>query len=59
MFQYFVKVVSTKYKFLNETVVNTNQIAVTEHEKDTSLPGAGLPGMHSTLLFSNMKPSIK
>jgi hypothetical protein len=49
MFQYFVKVVSTKYKFLNGTVVDTNQFSATEHERDTSGGGAGraaggLPG---------------
>ncbi|KAJ3414306.1 hypothetical protein HDV05_006755 [Chytridiales sp. JEL 0842] len=50
MFQYFVKVVSTKYNFLNGTIVDTNQIAATEHERDTSSGGpgrsaGGLPGV--------------
>ena len=50
MFQYFIKVVSTKFQFLNGTLVNTNQIAVTEHEKMTEIkngiPTSGsLPGL--------------
>ncbi|KAJ3207623.1 hypothetical protein HDU67_007355 [Dinochytrium kinnereticum] len=45
MYQYFIKVVSTKYKYRNGTDVNTNQIAVTEHERDIRGGNAmGLPG---------------
>jgi hypothetical protein len=34
MFQYFVKVVSTKFDFLNGTTINTNQYSVTQYERD-------------------------
>ncbi|KAI8820151.1 endoplasmic reticulum vesicle transporter-domain-containing protein [Fimicolochytrium jonesii] len=47
MFQYFLKVVSTRFTFLNGTNVRTNQFSVTEHERDTT-PSAhtgGLPGV--------------
>ncbi|KAJ3330258.1 hypothetical protein HDU76_006082 [Blyttiomyces sp. JEL0837] len=54
MYQYFVKVVSTKYKFLNGTVFNTNQIAVTEHERDTSMSSSGLPGVFFNFDISPM-----
>ncbi|KAI9337699.1 endoplasmic reticulum vesicle transporter-domain-containing protein [Zopfochytrium polystomum] len=54
MYQYFVKVVSTKFKYLDGREVNTNQIAVTEHERDTTLPGAGLPGVFFNFDISPM-----
>ncbi|RKO82813.1 endoplasmic reticulum vesicle transporter, partial [Blyttiomyces helicus] len=47
-FQYYVKVVSTKFTFLNGTTIHTNQFSATEHERDatpvfgtapTALPG--------------------
>ncbi|KAJ3007057.1 hypothetical protein HKX48_009328 [Thoreauomyces humboldtii] len=46
MFQYYLKVVSTKFRFLNSTSVHTNQYSVTEHERDTNpMKGqGGLPG---------------
>ncbi|RIB15031.1 endoplasmic reticulum vesicle transporter-domain-containing protein [Gigaspora rosea] len=34
MFQYFLKVVSTHFYFLNETVIYTNQYSVTQFERD-------------------------
>ncbi|KAJ3153022.1 hypothetical protein HK101_001766, partial [Irineochytrium annulatum] len=55
MYQYFIKVVSTKYKFRNGTTVNTNQIAVTEHERDTKQGGSiGLPGVFFNFDISPM-----
>ncbi|KAJ3208326.1 Endoplasmic reticulum-Golgi intermediate compartment protein 3 [Entophlyctis luteolus] len=54
MYQYFVKVVSTKYVYLNSTVLNTNQIAVTEHERDLGVLGSGLPGVFFNFDISPM-----
>ncbi|KAI8849405.1 endoplasmic reticulum vesicle transporter-domain-containing protein [Chytridium lagenaria] len=55
MFQYFIKVVSTKYKYRNGTVVNTNQIAVTEHERDIRNGNTmGLPGVFFNFDISPM-----
>ncbi|KAI9338577.1 endoplasmic reticulum vesicle transporter-domain-containing protein [Zopfochytrium polystomum] len=46
MFQYYVKVVGTEFRYLNGTKVSTNQISVTEHSRDTSVAGMGvLPGV--------------
>ena len=52
MFQYYVKVVGTKYQYLNKYPVNTNQYSVTQfnrnlHSKDAMgqvLQPNGLPG---------------
>ncbi|KAJ3096015.1 Endoplasmic reticulum-Golgi intermediate compartment protein 3 [Phlyctochytrium planicorne] len=55
MYQYFIKVVSTKYQYRNGTMVNTNQIAVTEHERDLSAGNAmGLPGVFFNFEISPM-----
>ncbi|KAI8612837.1 endoplasmic reticulum vesicle transporter-domain-containing protein [Chytriomyces sp. MP71] len=54
MYQYFIKVVSTKLVYLNGTSFNTNQIAVTEHERDLGQPGAGLPGVFFNFDISPM-----
>ncbi|KAJ3238486.1 Endoplasmic reticulum-Golgi intermediate compartment protein 3 [Chytriomyces hyalinus] len=54
MYQYFIKVVSTKLVYLNGTGFNTNQIAVTEHERDLGLPGSGLPGVFFNFDISPM-----
>ncbi|KAJ1552430.1 hypothetical protein HK405_011360, partial [Cladochytrium tenue] len=59
MYQYFVKVVSTKYQFLNGTVINTNQIAVTEHERETGTMGMGLPGVFFNYDISPMLVTYK
>ncbi|CAJ0826396.1 8078_t:CDS:2 [Entrophospora sp. SA101] len=40
MFQYFVKVVSTQFYFLNGTTIYTNQYSVTQYERD--LTGKGV-----------------
>ncbi|KAJ3109596.1 Endoplasmic reticulum-Golgi intermediate compartment protein 3 [Physocladia obscura] len=58
-YQYFIKVVSTKYEYLNSTVFNTNQIAVTEHERDILMPGAGLPGVFFNFDISPMLVTYK
>lgn len=34
MFQYFVKVVSTQFHYLNKTTIDTNQYSVTQYERD-------------------------
>ena len=34
MFQYFVKVVSTQFHYLNQTIIYTNQYSVTQYERD-------------------------
>eukprot|EP01083_Nonionella_stella_P256292 878607_1 len=46
MYQYYIKIVPTVYKFLNGTTVETNQYSVTEHMRHVS-PGSsrGLPGI--------------
>jgi len=46
MYQYFVKVVSTEFKYLDGSVIYTNQYSVTENERTLS-PGQanGLPGL--------------
>ncbi|KAJ3092786.1 Endoplasmic reticulum-Golgi intermediate compartment protein 3 [Quaeritorhiza haematococci] len=52
MYQYFLKVVGTKFVFLNGTEVNTNQFSATEHERDLGggkaggmFGSSGLPGV--------------
>nr|CAG8510755.1 4765_t:CDS:2 [Entrophospora candida] len=54
MFQYFVKVVSTQFYFLNGTTIYTNQYSVTQYERDLTGKGSsehvyshnsGLPGV--------------
>ncbi len=47
-FKYFIKVISTKYQFLNNTKLNTNQFSVTHHYRDvgsTAGQATGLPGV--------------
>ncbi|KNC98781.1 uncharacterized protein SPPG_05760 [Spizellomyces punctatus DAOM BR117] len=47
MFQYYIKVVSTRFNYMNGTVIHTNQFSATEHERDTTprTGGGGLPGI--------------
>jgi endoplasmic reticulum-Golgi intermediate compartment protein 3 len=47
MYQYYVKVVPTKYKSLSGTTIESNQYAVTEHMRHLA-PGSGrgLPGVY-------------
>lgn len=46
MYQYYVQIVPTEYRFLNGTKIQTNQYSVTEHMRHVS-PGSnkGLPGV--------------
>lgn len=46
IYQYFVKVVPTTYRYLNGTVLETNQFSVTEHVTNVKAKeGQGLPGV--------------
>lgn len=49
LYQYFVKVVGTKFVHLNGTQISTNQFSVTENERDISPKGlgsaVGIPGI--------------
>ncbi|KAF9576232.1 Endoplasmic reticulum-Golgi intermediate compartment protein 3 [Mortierella alpina] len=62
MFQYYVKVVGTKYQYLNKYPVNTNQYSVTQfnrnlHSKDAMgqvLQPNGLPGVFFNFDISPM-----
>lgn len=45
MYQYFVKVVPTRYNYLNGTELDTNQFSVTQHEKLITPNSQGLPGV--------------
>ena len=46
MYQYYIQVVPTVYRFLNGTVIRTNQYSVTEHLRHvTPGTGRGLPGV--------------
>lgn len=45
MFQYFVKVVGTRFSYLNKSKIDTNQYSVTENERDLSVGTiGGVPG---------------
>jgi len=46
MYQYYMQIVPTQYKFLNGTTIQTNQYSVTEHLRHVN-PGSnrGLPGV--------------
>ena len=41
MFQYFLKVVSTKFDFLDNRELNTHQYSVTSYERDLSTGAQG------------------
>jgi hypothetical protein len=47
MYQYYVKIVPTRYKGLNKKEIESNQYSVTEHMRHLS-PGSGkgLPGLY-------------
>lgn len=47
MYQYYIKIVPTRYKYLDGTIVESNQYAVTEHMRHLA-PGSGrgLPGVY-------------
>jgi len=56
MFQYFLKVVPTKYQYLNGRVLTTNQFSVTESEKKVDpMAGRGLPGAFFMFEISPIK----
>lgn len=38
MFQYFLKVVSTRFQFLDGRELNTHQYSVTQYERDCAFP---------------------
>lgn len=47
MYQYYIKIVPTLYKFLNGTTIQTNQYSVTEHMRHVSpSSNRGLPGVY-------------
>ena len=45
MYQYFIKVVPTKYHYVNGTVITTNQFSSTEHFRKLEGLQRGLPGV--------------
>ncbi|EJT98731.1 ER to Golgi transport-related protein [Dacryopinax primogenitus] len=49
MFQYFLKVVSTKYEMLRGTVVNSHQYSVTSYERDLSQGDKAQRDEHGTM----------
>ena len=50
MFQYFAKVVPTRYYYLNGNVLETNQFSVTQNQRVIAGGQHGLPGLF--LFFS-------
>lgn len=54
MTQYFIKVVPTRYNYLNGTVLETNQFSVTTHERIITPGSQGLPGVFFTYEISPM-----
>jgi len=47
MYQYYIKIVPTLFKFLNGTTIQTNQYSVTEHMRHVSpSSNRGLPGVY-------------
>ena len=53
MYQYFIKVVPTKYAYLNKTVIDTNQFSSTEHFRKIEGLQRGLPGV---FFFYDLSP---
>ena len=53
MYQYFIKVVPTKYEYLNKTVIDTNQFSSTEHFRKIEGLQRGLPGV---FFFYDLSP---
>merc|ERR1711998_297774 len=54
MFQYFVKIVPTKYEKVNSEVLNSNQYSVTYHFRGLDqAAGRGLPGV---FVFYDLSP---
>lgn len=54
-YQYHIKVVSTKYEYINGKNIDTNQYSVTEHEKKPTIFGpSGIPGLFFSYDISPM-----
>ena len=53
MYQYFIKVVPTKYAYLNKSVIDTNQFSSTEHFRKIEGLQRGLPGV---FFFYDLSP---
>jgi len=51
MHQYFVKVIPTRYNFLNGTVLDTNQFAFTKHDKQALVTHEHSHVLPGTLFF--------
>ncbi|KAJ3336603.1 Endoplasmic reticulum-Golgi intermediate compartment protein 3 [Gonapodya sp. JEL0774] len=57
MYQYFIKVVGTRYVFLNGTTTSTNQFSVTENVKSARAPeGAGMVGLPGVFFNYEISP---
>ena len=53
MFQYFIKVVPTRYEYVNGTILSTNQFSSTEHSRKLQGLQRGLPGV---FFFYDLSP---
>jgi endoplasmic reticulum-Golgi intermediate compartment protein 3 len=53
MYQYYVKVVPTKYKYITGKEIESNQYAVTEHMRHLS-PGSGMHAFKTILVRSHL-----
>ena len=59
IFQYYAKVVPTKYKYLNGNIKLTNQYSITMHETKLKLKqGYGIPGIYFFYEFSPLMINI-
>ncbi|KAL7570901.1 hypothetical protein ACA910_018958 [Epithemia clementina (nom. ined.)] len=56
MYQYYVQVVPTTYKFLNGTVIQTNQYSVTEHLRHVEIGIGGSRGVPGVFFFYEVSP---
>eukprot|EP00934_Nitzschia_sp_Nitz4_P001586 Nitzschia sp. Nitz4//scaffold62_size106224//104308//105701//NITZ4_004376-RA/size106224-augustus-gene-0.107-mRNA-1//-1//CDS//3329555916//1586//frame0 len=54
MYQYYFKIVPTRYQFLNGTTIETNQFSVTEHLRHVN-PGSGR-GLPGVFMFYEISP---
>lgn len=60
MFQYYIKIVPTRYVFLNGSVVYTNQFSVTTYQKTISAErgDSGMPGIFFSYELSPLMVKI-